>query len=213
MNTAAPTTRLLPPAQARRRQMELHRAYFAQLARSPVAARLGVSFETVERQLAQAHRAARKRWPVRDPGALRLADAALVCACLAGSADAWSALTSEHEHALIASAMWTLDEEQAVLLVRRLLAELREHAARPHSRALGLRAYRADRPLRDWLLERVAGRVALLAPTGRRRRAAAVERPLPRAAARRVGAAVYRLADYLPAPEQRPAASAAGAAV
>ncbi len=210
MNTAAPTNRLLSPAQARRRWTELQRAYFAQLSRSPRIAKLGVPFDLVEERLAQAHRAARKRWPVRDPGALKLADAALVCACVHNAHAAWTLLIHQHEHALIASAMWSLNEEQAILLVRRLLAELREHAATPRNRAMGLRAYRADRPLRDWLLERVAGRVALLTPTGARSRSAPSR---PRAAERiRAAAVVYRLADYLPACADQPA-PAAGAAI
>lgn len=148
------------------------REAFAQLAQSPMHAALGVEVEAIERRLAEAHRCARRRWPTLRPAALHLRDAALATACVARRPGAWQALVAEHEHALIVAAMWVLDEEQAIITVRRLLVDLRKSVAADRRKpAMGLRLYRADRPLRDWLLERLTGRIAVgaIAPSGQGR--------------------------------------------
>lgn len=140
--------------------VKTRQALFAQLALAPDRLTLGATVERIEQRLAEAHRLAKRRWPVAQPESLAIADAALATACLDKRPGAWETLANENELTLIAAAMWLLDEEQAIITVRRLLAELRKASGKGGS-AMGLRLYRGDRPLREWLLERLTGRIAV----------------------------------------------------
>jgi hypothetical protein len=135
---------------ARATDAELRRAYFSHA--GAIAARYGVRFERVIEHL----RGARARYPhLAVPALGHMDDLVHAAACVAGCDLAWRDLVDAHERGLIRACREWMDDTDAIVLVRRLFAELRreEPGIEP------LRSYDGTCTLRKWLGDRLIGRL------------------------------------------------------
>ena len=92
-------------------------------------------------------------------GELWLADLVLSLACARGSADAWSQLRTEHSWRLRDAYRSRCASDREGFILERFWHELRVDTESQSRAALGLNAYRGDRPLTIFLASRL---VALL---------------------------------------------------
>jgi hypothetical protein len=129
---------------------ELRQAYFSQA--GLIAARYGVRFERVLEHL----RAARARHPhLAIPVLAHMDDLVHAVACVDGCDLAWRDLGDAHERGLIRACREWMDGTDAIVLVRRLFAELRHQVPGIQP----LQTYDGTCPLRKWLGDRVIGRL------------------------------------------------------
>lgn len=129
---------------------ELRQAYFSQA--GAVAARYGVRFDRVMEHL----RTARARYPhLAIPVLAHVDDLVHAVACVDGCDLAWRDLGDAHERGLIRACREWMDGTDAIVLVRRLFAELRHQVPGIQP----LRTYDGTCPLRKWLGDRVIGRL------------------------------------------------------
>ncbi len=129
---------------------DVRRRFFAL---GPDACRFGVTAGALANHLAAARR--RLAAPAADPQRLHLADLALACAVCARNAGAWQELIAAHEQVMIHCAQAHVAEVEALVVVRRLLAHVREQSCGDEGGALSLRRYLGTTPLRAWLLDRL----------------------------------------------------------
>ena len=124
--------------------------YFAQ--GGAAAARYAVRFERVLEHL----RAARVRHPhLAIPVVRHMDDLVHAVACVDGSDLAWRDLSDQHERGLFRAWREWMEGTDAIVLVRRLMAELRRQVPGIQS----MRCYDGTGPLRKWLGDRVIGRL------------------------------------------------------
>ncbi len=139
-----------PQRCCRATDVELRQAYFSQA--GLIAARYGVRFERVLEHL----RAARLRYPhMAIPVLAHMDDLVHAVACVDGCDLAWRDLGDAHERGLIRACREWMDGTDAIVLVRRLFAELRHQVPGIQP----LRTYDGACPLRKWLGDRVIGRL------------------------------------------------------
>ena len=130
----------------------LRREYFA-FAADP-AARYRVRFERIVQHLWEA-RQSNRRLALRTVE--HMDDLVHAVACVDNRAQAWADLTERYESPLVRACRRKLGEIEAILFVRRLLADLRQrHACPPSEKQPSLRGYVAVRPLRNWLSDRLS---------------------------------------------------------
>jgi hypothetical protein len=130
----------------------LRRDYFASAA--DPAARYRVRFERIVQHLWQA-RQLNRRLALRTVE--HMDDLVHAVACVDNRAQAWADLAERYEPALVRACRGKLGEIEAILFVRRLLADLRQrHACPPEDKQPSLRSYVAMRPLRSWLADRLS---------------------------------------------------------
>ncbi len=137
-----------PPAT----QSELRRAYFAHA--GEVAARYEVRFERVVEHLEEART---HHSHSSMPGVRQIDDLVHVVACIDGVDVAWWDLTEQHERALVRACRQWLEPTDAIVLVRRLIADLRRDDVGVQS----LRGFDGTCTLRRWLGDRIMGRMNL----------------------------------------------------
>lgn len=143
-------------AVARSAIAKLRRRYFA--ASCDPGARRGISFDDL---LIHLWRSRRFNPRLRLRSVMHLEDLALAIACLQGQSRAWTDLGEQHEGHLVRACRRHLGESDAIIFVRKLLADLRSEARVEGGVAVtSLRAFRGARPLRVWLGERAIARLA-----------------------------------------------------
>jgi hypothetical protein len=143
-------------AAARSAVEKLRRRYFA--ASCEPGARRGISFDDL---LIHLWRSRRYGSRLRLQAVIHLEDIALAIACIQGQSRGWTDLCEQHEGHLVRACRRHLGESDAIVFVRRLLADLRSEARIEGGVAVtSLRAYRGVRPLRIWLCERAMARLA-----------------------------------------------------
>jgi hypothetical protein len=141
----------------------LRSAYFAQAAES--AARYGVSFERVVMHLWQARRLD-PRFSLRHVA--HVDDLVHAVACVDGDGLAWSDLMERYERALIRRSRGGPGEIDAIIAVRRMLADLRRcHSEMERSAFPSLQHYTGAQELRTWLAQRAAAAAVLTNPASR----------------------------------------------
>ncbi len=144
-------TRRAAGATRTRSLAKLRCAYFAHAAES--AARYGVTFERLLLHLWQA-RQVNRRLLMRS--VVYIDDLVHAVACVDQVGLAWADLVERYERALIRRCRGTQDEIEATLFVRRLFADLKRRNEQPCSPALpSFRNYIGNRPLRNWLADRL----------------------------------------------------------
>lgn len=131
-------------------ESDLRRAYFAQSGEFIV--RYGVSFERVLEHLEEA-RTHHSRSSA--PGIRNIDDLVHAVACVDGLDLAWWDLTEEYERALVRACGQLLEPADAIIFVRRLLADLRREVGG----VLSLRTFDGSCSLRRWLGDRIMGRM------------------------------------------------------
>lgn len=148
-------------------------AYFSQAGEA--ASRYHIRFDRILKHL----------WQARNAGRVVLVrsihcvdDLVHVVACVDGAGLAWSDLAERYERALIRRCRGYHDEIEATILVRRMLADMRRRCAEPSTiRSPTLRGYIGDRPLRNWIGDRLnAIRTRAAISQVRRRAVAACDR-------------------------------------
>ena len=122
-------------------------AYFAQAGES--AGRYGIEFDEIVIHLWR-HRCARGRLALNT--VRHIDDLVHAIACLNRVGPAWSDLVERHEPVLVRRCVDRFGEMQAILLVRRMFAIIRQDDGETT-----LHTYIGDKPLRTWLAERVTG--------------------------------------------------------
>src|SRR5262245_43497381 len=138
------------PRCVRATQSDPRPAYFSQA--GAAAARYGVNFERVLAHL----RAARARHPhLAIPVMNHMDDLVHAVACVDGNDPAWRDLVDAYERGLIRACRDWMEATDAIVLVRRLFAELRRQL--PGLQPLS--SYDGTCPLRKWLADRVIGRL------------------------------------------------------
>ncbi len=148
--TAPPTVHPPPTASA---VLALRWAYFAH-ARESVG-RYGIAFDRVLLHLWHARRL-RRRVPLR--AIANIDDLVHAVACVDEMGSAWADLVDRYEAGLIRSSRAVLRGPDAIVFVRRLIAELRRRNTDSPGQALpSLRSYLGTRPLRRWLTDRATG--------------------------------------------------------
>lgn len=131
----------------------LREAYFAEARCS--AARYGLSFDRLLVHLWEARRLRRR---VRIGSIVYVDDLVHAVACVNEVALAWADLAQRYEAALIHACRRSLEEPDAVIVVRRLFGDLRSRNRDWGDRGLpSLRGYMATRPLKRWLTDRAMG--------------------------------------------------------
>jgi hypothetical protein len=136
----------------RKAMTAMRRAYFAHAAES--AARYHISFDRIVQHLWEARRR-HPRYRLRATTAVD--DLVHAVACIEGEGLAWADLAARFERPLIRRCRESQDEISATILVRRMLVDLRKSSCGHGSLLLpSLRAYVGDRPLQQWLQERLS---------------------------------------------------------
>ena len=129
----------------------LRRAYFAQAAECAV--RYHVTFDRVIQHLWQARN---KQPHYRLRNTVSMEDLVHAIACIDGAGLAWADLGARFERPLIRRCRESHDEISATILVRRMFLDLRKASCGHGSLLLpSLRAFVGDRPLQQWLQERL----------------------------------------------------------
>ena len=172
--TAPPTVHPPPTASA---VLALRWAYFAHAHES--AGRYGIAFDRVLIHLWHARRL-RRRVPLR--AIANIDDLVHAVACVDEVGSAWADLVDRYEAGLIRSSRAVLPGSDAIVFVRRLIAELRRRNTDSPGQALpSLRSYLGTRPLRRWLTDRATGLLNRAGSPGYRfeRPAGLIEAPRP----------------------------------
>lgn len=130
-------------------EAQLRRAYFAQAAE--LAMRYSVAIERLLEHIAHA----RTRHSRLDLNAVRyVEDLVHAVACIDNVEVAWRDLVDQHERALIRACRQWLDDTDAIVFVRRLLARVR---ANVEDGPPTLRSFDGTTSLRRWLGDRLVG--------------------------------------------------------
>ena len=148
---AAPPTAHPPPTASA--VLALRWAYFAHARES--AGRYGIAFDRVVLHLWHARRLRRR---VLLRAIANIDDLVHAVACVDEVGSAWADLVDRYEAGLIRSSRAVLTGPDAIVFVRRLIAELRRRNTDSPGQALpSLRSYLGTRPLRRWLTDRATG--------------------------------------------------------
>lgn len=133
---------------------ELRKVYFASA--GDLATRYGVTFDRVVAHL----------WRARPlvPGlCLRsirhVSDLVHAIACVDAASIAWIDLTERNESLLVRACRDRLSETDAIIFVRQLVADLKRQDAPPTRHVPSLQHYVGVTPLRNWLRDRLIGRL------------------------------------------------------
>lgn len=130
----------------------LRRAYFAQAAEA--AARYHVSFDRIVQHLWELRRR-QPHYRLRLTNAVD--DLVHAIACVDEVGLAWADLASRFERPLIRRCRQAHDEISATILVRRMFVDLRKSNSSHGSLLLpSMRGYLGDRPLQQWLADRLS---------------------------------------------------------
>lgn len=137
-------------------EVTLRREFFARV--GVLAARYGVSPDQVL-AICRRHRPATALHASRVLG--HLEDLTVAAACLAQVGQAWADLLESVERPMIRGLSDRMEEGEAVVLVRGWLRELRRNSiGREDDAAPTLSAYPGQKPLRQWLGERLVGELS-----------------------------------------------------
>ncbi|MCK4873134.1 MAG: hypothetical protein KAS72_10445 [Phycisphaerales bacterium] len=135
---------------------KLRRRFFADA--GDAVKRYGVP---VDRIIGHLHEIAERRPSFRlDVGRLHMTDLVVAVAACDDHLGAWNDIISTHESVLHQSAEAHLGEIDALMAVRRLLAELRG-CDRDTAGPMTLRSYAGDTSLRAWLLDRLVATLCI----------------------------------------------------
>lgn len=129
-------------------------AFFAEAGLA--AMRYGVVFDHVVAHLWRARR--HRPRPIELAAIRHVEDLVVAVACAEGSSTAWVELIEHFEPILVRRAQPRIGETRSLLLVRRMLTDLR--AARCADG--GISTYIGERPLRAWLTDRVLAEASTL---------------------------------------------------